>query len=89
MTKKAEPAGPGNEMADASFTTTDIERILSNFVADKGAVRAPFVYKTRWVWSLASTVQGGGPMAHVTVTRAPPNVKPTPDRFVEEKGRKR
>ena len=72
---------PPSEEASVTLTTTHIERILSNFVAAHGGVRTPFAYKIKWLWSIDK-----GPLAHVTVTRAPEKVAPMPGRLVRRKG---
>lgn len=79
MAKKSEP--PGAEGADASLSTLEIERILSNFIAERGGIRPPYAYVCKWLW-----VAGKGPTVHVDVTRAASNVRPTPSRFVRKKG---
>lgn len=66
-----QPAGSLEQEASVTLTTDQIERIISNFVAERGGVREPFVYKIKWLWSI-----GKGPLCHVTVTRAPENVRP-------------
>lgn len=66
--------------ADVTLTTTHIERILSNFVAEHGGVSPPFVYTIKWLWSISK-----GPLAHVHVETAPPHVRGTPSRFVSKK----
>ena len=76
-----DPELPDEEQAAVTLTTDQIERIVSNFVATTAGVRTPFVYKIKWLWSIDK-----GPLAHVTVTRAPEKGAPMPGRLVRRKG---
>ncbi len=77
----------GEQEAEVTLTTQHIERIVSNFVAERGGVPTPFVYTFNWVWSLGTDGTSGGPLCHVRVVRAPEQVRPMPSRLTSKKGK--
>ena len=80
MSDAKPPEDEDEDDVSSTMLTRDIEEVLAKFIAEKGGMLAPYTYRFRWLWAVDVMPNGvnaaKGPIAHVKVTRAPPQVVP-------------